>query len=737
MIMRAKRCLMMILIMVLSVNSFIYAIVTDSLKVDLQHWVYFGWEEDHPKAISLMGGALYPRRPKLTERDDESWNYSKVKWHKSSDKPIYFMLSVDGSEPYYPDETSPTRRTDIKWRLAEDYLPFPTSTWEYNGIELDVIHLGRRLLENELNAVFTKVTITNTNSTAHNVSLNVIGELVKERVFGLKKYKAIVNQDSYCFQTVKLKPGKSIVYEFVSPANGRGFSKDIISLGDFSSHYMAEKQRIESFMNTLTMPVSLPDERYVNLWKSSMHYMWNATVKTPVDYEQRGSGGNVYGYYQYDRTFDHDVPDMVIQYIIEGNWTMARQIMDGATYERLSSGSLQKEHYLDAIPKYIITLAQYLLFTGDKGYFTESRIDKIKKCSRAVDAMRSGQFTEEAKELGVYGLIRKGHTLDNNFKTYLLVDNFAALHGYAAYKYICDELGLVDESKWANEQMVDLNNCLNRAIRKSVSDSGLDWYNACFSFDMDYNLVSGPGNWLGTSFSMPTFPWNAQLKGFDLGGEWLDYLDRSVEKWIEVAKFYGCPDGSFGAWWNAKYGTVYNTGMVMSLLTSDKYRVLIPKSIDWLLENQSGPLIWGESFHKPVNKGDWTKPEVDLETWGLGFIRQGMIQMCVSVKSNDDVIIGRGIPDKWLNTQKKIAWRNVHISGGKKINLTIHKKGQIIEILLDGDINDGRYIIDLPICKANIKNVEIMDGNLISTDADKGNVVVSGNTKLIKIILND
>ena len=33
--------------------------------LDKRHWLFFGWEEDHPKAISLMGGTLYPRRPKL------------------------------------------------------------------------------------------------------------------------------------------------------------------------------------------------------------------------------------------------------------------------------------------------------------------------------------------------------------------------------------------------------------------------------------------------------------------------------------------------------------------------------------------------------------------------------------------------------------------------------------------------------------------------------------------------
>ena len=703
----------------------------NSIKIEKKNSLYFGWEEDHPKAISIMGGALFARRPQLTKNDDHSWDTSKKAWHKDSDKPLFFMLSVDGSEPYYPDETTPTRRKDIQWGLAESNLPFPQSTWIHKNIRFEVTHLGRRLLDNTLNAVYTRVTLTNLDERPHNVKVVVAGESASERCFPLKKSKVTTEGKTISTEVKKLTKGKSLSFEFVSPANGEADLKRILSQGNFQKNYNLEKKRIEDKFSKLTMPTSLPDERFLNLWRASMFNMWNATVKTDVDYEQRGSGGTLHEFYQYDRTFDHDVPDMVIQYIIEGNWDVARQIMKGATYDRLSQGELKREAYLDAIPKYIVTHAQYLQLTGDKPFFTPDLMNKLKTCSRAVQNMR--EFTDDTRQKGVYGLVRKGHTLDNNRRTYTLVDDFAALHGFTAYKYICETLGQKEEAEWAYNQMKDLNDCLNKAIRKSVDESGLEWYNACFSFDMDDYLVSGPGNWLGTTFMMPTFPWNAQLKGFDLGGEWLDYLDNSIEKWLEVARSCGAPKGSVGAWWNAKYGAAYNTGMVMPLLTSDKYRTLIPESIDWLLENQTAPLIWAESFHKPDNMGDWTRPEVDYETWGLGFIRQAMLQMCVSVKTNSDVIIGRGIPDHWIEGGKKIAWDRVHINDGKQIKLSIQKKDQTIEVKLGGDTNTGNYIIDLPYCVGKVKDVSVVGGKLVSKDASKGKVVVSGSSTKVTI----
>lgn len=721
-------------ISILACNSIHAAsIEPESIKIERKNSLYFGWEEDHPKAISIMGGALFSRRPQLEKNDDHSWGTSKKAWHEDSDKPLFFMLSVDGSEPYYPDETTPTRRKDILWGLAEGNLPFPQSTWMYENIKFEVTHVGRRLLDNTLNAVYTRVSLTNMDDAPHSVNVVVLGESAPERCFPLRKAKVTAEGKTVTTETKKLAKGKSVTFEFVSPANGEADKKQILAQGDFQKNYNLEKQRLEEKFSTLTMPTALPDEQFLNLWRASMFHMWNATVKTDVDYEQRGSGGTLFEFYQYDRTFDHDVPDMVIQYIIEGNWEVARQIMKGATYDRLSQGKLKNEDYLDAIPKYIVTHAQYLQLTGDKAFFTADLMNKLKTCSRAVQEMR--EFTDEARQKGVYGLIRKGSTLDNNHKTYTLVDDFAALHGFAAYKYLCECFGQKDEAAWAEAQMKDLNDCLNRTIRKSVDESGLEWYNACFSFDMDYNLVSGPGNWLGTTFMMPSFPWNAQLKGFDLGGEWLDYLDRSIEKWLETARFYGAPKGSVGAWWGAKYGAAYNTGMVMPLLTSDKHRTLIPESIEWLLDNQTAPLIWGESFHKPDHEGDWTRPEVDYETWGLGFMREAMLQMCASVKTNGDVIVGRGIPDSWMESGKLIAWQRVHINDGKMINLSIQKKDNKIEVCIDGDTNTGNYIIDLPYCVERMKDVNVEGGSVVSKDYQKGKVVVSGNTTRIGITL--
>ena len=710
-----------------------YHLLIDENLLDKRHYIYFGWDEVHPKAISLMGGALYPRRPRMVKGEDDLqiWEYSQPAWHKNSMDVVLFLLAVDGGQPYYPDENAANRRESIKWSLAEDYLPAPVSVWEKDSVEVKIQHFGRRLMHDKANVVYTRVELKNRDNKAHRVKLMVNGNNVADRTFNLGSFNLQKENNHLLYADYEIEANGTKVFDFVFPANGTAGKEEILKEGGYDRNYHIMKSETDKKMSEMTMPVSLPDERFISLWKSSMSYMWNATVKTPFDLQQRADGGNVAGFPQYDHTFNHDIPDMVIQYIMEGNLKLAREIMTGESYQILSKGVPVGNKYNDAGPKFLTSMAQYLQFTGDREYFTEDLLSSLKTCAHAVSAMRNSQMDESHKGVGPYGIIEKGGTLDNH-NNFLLVDNFAALHGFQAYHYLCDQLGLEDEKRWASEQAESLNNCLNEVLDLSMKQMGVDWYFAYFAFDINELSVKGPGNWLGTSLMMASFPWNAYLKGFNLGGTWKEHFDRSVEKWISKGRELGLPDGAFGAWWAFPAGSVYNAGMAMPLLFSDKYRTYPVKSIEWLLTTQSVPYNWGESF-RMFKEGDWTRPTIGLETWGLSFIRQTMLQLCVSVHVDGTVILGRGITNEWLNSGKAIAWENVRINNNKKISFSIQKTGKEINISIRGDEAEGDILVDIPMCVNNISSVKSKTGKVVKKDFANGKVWFSGNTKDIKI----
>jgi len=710
-------------------------LLIDENQLDKRHYIYFGWDEVHPKAISLMGGALYPRRPKMIkgENNDQIWANSQPSWHKNSMDVVLFLLSVDGGEPYYPNEFADNRRETIRWSLAEDYLPAPTSVWKKDNIEVKIQHFGRRLLNDKADVIYTRVKLKNLDKKSHKLKLLLNGNNVSDRAFAVGNFKVQKENEHIIYTEYEIEVGETITYDFVFPANGVARIEEILKEGGYDWNYHLMKNEIDEKMSGLTMPVSLPDERFVNLWKSSMPYMWNATVKTPTDLQQRADGGNVVGFPQYDHTFNHDIPNMVIQYILEGNWELAREIMNGDSFFKLSKGVPVGDKKNDSGPKFLTSMAQYLQMTGDREYFTEELLSIIKKCAHAVNAMRDGQMDESLKGVGAYGLIQKGGTLDNH-NNFLLVDNFAALHGFQAYRYICEQFEMHKEKAWVEKTIESLNNCLNDVLDLSMKEMGVDWYFAYFAFDINELSVKGPGNWLGTSLMMSSFPWNAYLKGFNLGGTWKDHFDKSVEKWMSKSKELGLPEGAFGAWWAFPAGSVYNPGMGMQLLFSEKYRTQVVKSIEWLFDVQSVPYNWGESF-RMFKEGDWSRPAIGFETWGLGFIRQAMLQLCISVKTDGTIILGRGIPNEWLDSGKVISWRNVRINNNKKIDFSIKKTDKKINIYLKGDKTEGNILVDIPMCVNNIASVKSNTGKIVKKDYRYGKVWVSGDTKDISIRL--
>ena len=99
-----------------------------------------------------------------------------------------------------------------------------------------------------------------------------------------------------------------------------------------------------------------------------------------------------------------------------------------------------------------------------------------------------------------------------------------------------------------------------------------------------------------------------------------------------------------------EYGTVYNAGMSVQTLYSEKYRSKLINSIEFLIDNQSAPIQWGESFDKETDSNSWSIPATDLETWGLSFLKQAILEISNPEMSNGEIIIAVSYTQKTLPT---------------------------------------------------------------------------------------
>jgi hypothetical protein len=646
----------------------------DFYQVDRFHWLYFGWQNDYPKSWSFMSGTVMPGRKQR----------------------VQFAVKMDGLF-YVPDEFDSSRRKQIDWHLAEGYLPSPVSKWMAGKVAIHIQHFADRIGNDRATAVYSRVQLTNRDE--RKKSIRVLINAGPDFFIPLEVAPNHADRGQMEYD-LQILPGQSAKLDFVSLACGEMPAAEIKSAGSFDDHFAHMRTYYLNRMDALAGPVTLPNPGLVELYKSAQITMWGSIVTAANgDVEMRGSGGNPAGYYPYDRTFSHDVPNMVDQFIREGDFDLAKAIMQSSYYQRL--GRELEQDYLDAIPKYIIPYATYLQRSGDRDYFSPAIWQKIEEAAHRIQ-----QYRDIAAPGAYKGIMQKSHSLDNP-PYYLLVDNFAALHGLAAYRFLSQKLGYGAESQWAEKQLVDLNASFNSALDSSMQRRQIDWYMSTLDDDTYFWQRGYDGNWIGTSMMMSTFPWNAHLIGLDLGGTWRNAFEQSIMQALRLrdSSPYNIPAGSWGAWWGHEYGTCYNAGMGLQLLYSEMHRTEVIRNLEFLLQNQSAPMQWGESFDRAGSEYDWTVPAADLETWALGFDKQALIESNVSVHSDGSVIIGRGIPDSWLKSGQVIAWKNILINDGNKMDFRITSADNSILLELDGDHPSGKILFNLPLFRENIVQV--------------------------------
>lgn len=681
-------------------------------KIDSKQWLYIGWENDYPKSWTFMGGTLAPGR---------------------GDK-IQYTVKI-GDKIRFPDEFSPDRAKNIRWYLAEGYLPVPASEWMAGHVQVKIQHFARRILKDRSTAIFTRVTLKNLGTNYESVSLLINTNSQTE--IPLSHVPTRSDEYSMTFDST-LKENASVNFDFIALANGEASVAELKSVGSFADNYQRMVQYYKKRIEQLARPTALPDQRFIEMYHAAQIVMWESVVRVENgDYEMRASVGDPAGLSDYDRTFNHDVPNMVINFIKEGDIDLAKRIMESEYYQSLGVEIMAGK--LDAIPKYIIPYATYLQVTGDREYFTPELKALLKKNSRRIHEHRAQQLVPKLIDTGHYGIMDKSTGLDNKMD-FLVIDNFAALHGLAAYAYLSKKFNDPQEEAWAVAEMEDLNTCLNKALQVSMKRRGVDWYMANFDdfgeMKENFYQMGYSGNWIGTTLMMPTFPWGAELKGFNLGGTWKEHFDRSIEHALFLRNEHPViPEGSWGAWWGHEYGTVYNAGMGFQTLSSENHRTLAIKNLEWLLDNQSAPHQWGESFDRGMNENDWTKPAADYETWGLGFIKQALLEACISVKTDGTVIIGRGIPDYWLKNGNTISWKDVPINNGKKLDFSVVVEENVIILKMEGDEPCGNAVFDLPIFVGNIASVTV-DGKKINTfHNETGKIEIQPGNKEVRVVL--
>jgi hypothetical protein len=683
------------------------AVVSEPLyQYDKTKWLYIGCENDHPKSWTFMGGGLAPGQGPV----------------------IQYSVSI-GDRHYYPEELAAERLLKIAWHLKDGYLPCPVSQWHAGPILVQIEHFAARIFDKRVTAVFTRVTVTNQSAQTQSIRLRINASPSFEIPLNGVPTESTTSSMAY---ELKIGAGKTATDEFVVGATGSLDASTITGADlNYDEFYARMVQGYNNRIDRLTHPVTLPRKGLVDMYKSIQIMEWINVVTNGDECEIHAGAGNPMGVFSYDREFTHDTPNYLDQFMREGDYELAKRILASTYYKSLAlPGGPKDDLYLDTLGKCLLPYAQYLQCTDDTAYFTAAVCESIKTAAHNIHLNRVFDDPEHK------GLIRKSSDFENWSRDFVLADNWSALHGLQAYKYVCEKLGDQVEAHWAREEMADLNNALNQAIDRYCARNRTDYYLGALD-DLTVTIYKQcVYSWVPYSAALATFPWGAYLRGFDLGGAWKDRLDASIEYALKQRDEYGIPSGSWGAWWGSlTYGSTYNASAGSQCLFSERFRTEAIKNIEFLFENQCAPFQWSEAF-EDKGPNEWVgmyKPAYDYgnyESWGANFSKQTLLQACVSVAVDGRVIIGRGIPDHWLHPGSEIEWANVNINAKRLLNFRIRAQADEISLETWGDERFGDLLLNLPAFKGNV-----LSASAGKIDVEAGSVTLVRNEHAVRVRL--
>ena len=351
-------------------------------------------------------------------------------WEGDKDAPIAF---IDGS--YLLRDRKNTLITfglsdvegKIEWFNKEGWLPCLVSKYRAGGFDCtvesfaDIFEKG----ENKFEIAYSRMTLKNIGGKTLNIPR-------------VSKLLIPLGEQPDC-----LKPGEIAVLDYAVGADRFGGKyaypedSEIISAGGFDEHYERMKAYWTKRMEPLAKIDELPDGKLTDAYRAG--YVYTMIVKDGYCLHVGENG--------YDRVFDHDVLGIMASLLTIGDFKY---------FDEYSKTILKFAQYPDAGWKFSWPYALYLMKTGDKKLI-EERFEQIKTNTRKISSDRDSE-----------GIMKRTNAIDSN--GHWTIDNWSALFGLSAYKYICDRLGNTTESEWAREEYDSLLSCVEKSLQKRAKN---------------------------------------------------------------------------------------------------------------------------------------------------------------------------------------------------------------------------------------------------------------------------
>jgi hypothetical protein len=567
------------------------------------------------------------------------------------------------------------------WANVDGYLPALISAFHRNGVDISITNFGDEvsLGGDAYVAVYSRVAIHN--PTGHTARVDP------------EPSPGLIPLDS---APVDVEPRATVNHDYVIAVDrfGQAYpwpsSQALGAAGGFDAHFA----HMRDFWNTRLASIAqlrLPDIQLTDAYRSGFVY---TQIARSGDNLNTGVNG-------YESEYSHDVIGILTNLFTQGDFSNARALLLEA---RNAVGS--RGQYEDGLWTYAWPWATYLLKTGDID-FVKANFSTEGPNGTSTPSIEDTAHLIAAQRTGPGGILHR--TLDIDFRGYWTIDNYEALLGLAAYRYLAQSIGNSGEVVWATQQYDSLlaatNSTLQATIRRNhlhaLPCSMLDpnSFNTCAN-PLDANWTSPLGRWA----------WDGSLFGATRNGPGISMIDATYAYGFHqlVGKL---PANTFGGFpVDYYYSTGYNAGIGNAGLASNAYRDQGILGYEFMIRHsQSGPYSWWESVSAPNPASPWvgshprTGQGSSPHAWGMATANNVLLDSLVVQRSDGSVLIGRGVPDPWIRTGKTISVANFASSDGHRLGFAISVRNRAVSLTLTGDHPSGPVLFQLPAFVHNLR----------------------------------
>jgi hypothetical protein len=559
------------------------------------------------------------------------------------------------------------------WTDVDGYLPAQVTAFGYYGTKVSITEFADRVVLGGAPyvAVYSRVAVSNPTDRVITVDPGASAGLV-----------------SLDHPPDAVAPHTTVDHDYVVAADRFGgtypwpSATTLAAAGGFDRHF----QHMQAFWNhqlAAIAAISVPDRSLEDAYRSGFIY---TQIAQSGDQLHTGVNG-------YQAEFSHDVIGILSNLFTQGYFSDAPALLLEARNVMGSSGQ-----YDDGIWTYSVPWAIYLMKTGNlalvrQNFSTDgpngASQPSIEDTAHAIGASRTSPT----------GIMAATNDIDT--VGYWTTDDFSALLGLAAYRYLAQQVGNTSETAWATQQYDSLLAATNARLEATIHRYHLDYLPCSIVQPNTANRCANPedANWTSP---LGLWAWTGSLLGATLRGPGVSMIDATYAYGFGRLKGR-LPADTSGGFPGDYYSTAYNAGNGTAGLASGHHRDQGILGYEFMIANtQSGPYSWWESASAPSTHTPWTGRHPasgqgsSPHAWGMATANDVLLDSLVAERTDGTLIVGRGVPAQWLGGGSPIAVTNFPIQAGQRLSVRITPGHGSVTLTVGGTPPSGPILFQLP-----------------------------------------